>query len=169
MEHVTACKTVVDTGMAIYKEFAPYYLKVSDTSMWRKIAIQFSKVWNFPNCIKAIDGKHNAMQAPPNAESDNFNYTKQFHSIILMAICDEQYKLTKIDLGTYGREIDKNVHNTSIISKKLAEITFLNPTVIQITSVFKYDPASFHCGQRCIYIEAFFDETICRSVYRNDA
>jgi hypothetical protein len=62
------------------------------------------------------------MQAPPNAESDNFNYTKQFHSIILMALCDEQYKLTKIDLGAYGREGDKNVHNTFIISKKLAEI-----------------------------------------------
>ena len=92
MGHDTTCEIVVDNGMAIYKELAPYYWKVPDNSMWRKIAIRFSKVWNFPNCIKAIDGKHIAMQAPPNAESsDNFNYTKQFHSIILMTICDKQY------------------------------------------------------------------------------
>lgn len=120
--HDTACKIVVDTGIAIYKVLAPDYLKVPDKSMWRKISIQFSKVWNFPNCIGAIDGKHIAMQAPQNAGSDYFNY-KQFHSIILMAICGSQYKFTMIDLGAYGREGDKNVYNTSIISKKLAEGT----------------------------------------------
>ncbi|XP_045030195.1 protein ANTAGONIST OF LIKE HETEROCHROMATIN PROTEIN 1 [Daphnia magna] len=120
--HDTACKVVVDTGIAIYKVLAPYYLKVPGTSMWRKITIQFSKVWNFPNCIGAIDGKHIAMQAPQNAGSDYFNY-KQFHSIILMAICGSQYKFTMIDLGAYGREGDKNVYNTSTISKKLAEGT----------------------------------------------
>ena len=116
--HSTACQIVVDTGKAIYQELAPEFSKVPDEAEWRIIDIDFSKMWNFPNCVGAIDGKHVAMQAPSNSGSEYFNY-KHFHSIILMATCDANYKFTTIDLGAYGREGDRNVYNSSSISKLL--------------------------------------------------
>lgn len=97
---------------------APEYLKVPSTDEWRKIAINFSKKWNFPNCVGSIDGKHIAMQAPSNSGSEYYIY-KNFHSMILMAVCDANYKFTLVDLGAYGRQGDKNVYNSSSISKSL--------------------------------------------------
>lgn len=85
------------------------------------------------------------MQSPPNAGSDYFNY-KQFHSIILMTICDAEYKFTMIDLGAYGREGDKNVYNPSTISKKLAEGTLGSPPSCKLPYSNTYDPVALHCG-----------------------
>lgn len=116
--HSTACKIVVETAQSLYEVLSPEYLKVPDATGWRKIAHEFGKMWNFPNCVEAIDGKHIALQAPSNSGPDYFNY-KQFHSIILLAMCDAKYRFTLIDVGAYGRQGDKNVYSTSSISKLL--------------------------------------------------
>lgn len=110
----------MDTVFAINEALAPEYLKIPDTVTWRRKAIKFSKMWNFPNCVGAIDGKHIAMQVPANSGSDYYNY-KQFHSTILMAVCDPEYKFTMVDIGAYGSEGDKNVYATSQILKKLED------------------------------------------------
>ena len=119
----TACKIVIETGKALYAVLAPEFLKVPNTEEWKNIARDFSRIWNFPNCVGAIDGKHIAMQAPKHSGSEYYNY-KQIHSTILMAACDANYKFTLIDLGAYGKEGDKHVYSKSFIAKNLEDGTF---------------------------------------------
>ncbi|CAH1963574.1 unnamed protein product [Acanthoscelides obtectus] len=42
------------------------YLQVRDKREWEDIQVGFHHRWNFPGCCGAIDGKHVAIQAPPN-------------------------------------------------------------------------------------------------------
>ncbi|PNF29515.1 hypothetical protein B7P43_G01933 [Cryptotermes secundus] len=44
--------------------------------MWRKMTDDFYSMWQFPNCIGAIDGKHFEIQTPKNSGSLYFNYKK---------------------------------------------------------------------------------------------
>lgn len=72
---------------------------------WTDIEEKFREIWNFPNCLGAIDGKHVVMVAPPHSGSIFYNY-KGSHSIVLMAVCDAEYKFLYIDVGANGRLSD---------------------------------------------------------------
>ncbi len=116
--HSTISEIVVETCIAIFNRLSPIYLKKPDTNEWRKKAIDFSKIWNSPNCVGAGDGKHFSIQCPRKGGSEWFNY-KGFHSMVLFAICDAHYRFTLIDLGAYGREGDASIFASSEISKDL--------------------------------------------------
>ena len=85
----TVGRIISETCNAIWtKLLEDRYLKCPTTQVeWKKIAIRFEKLWQFPNCLGAIDGKHVVMQAPARGGSTFFNY-KKTHSIVLMAVCD---------------------------------------------------------------------------------
>ncbi len=63
-----------------------------------------------------------AFQAPPKAGSNYYNY-KQFHNIIVIAISDVANTMVDPRKGSVLRERRKNIYNTFIISKKLANGT----------------------------------------------
>lgn len=68
---------------------------------WNSIANDYNTIWNFPNCVGALDGKHINIQAPPNSGSLYFNY-KTF-LVILMALVYAKYNCIAVDIGAYGK------------------------------------------------------------------
>lgn len=72
------------------------------------VDFRFYDKWDFPNCLGCIDGKHVTVQKPDNTGSEFFNY-KQRTSIVLMAVCDADYKFTIIDVGQSGSNNDAGI------------------------------------------------------------
>lgn len=52
------------------------YLKEPDLNNYLEIGQEFYTLWNIPNCIGTLDGKHINIQAPPNSGTQFFNYKK---------------------------------------------------------------------------------------------
>lgn len=94
------------------------YMPEVDENGWNKYSSEFYELWNFPNCCGAIDGKHVAIQCPPNSGSLYFNY-KHFHSINLLGVCDANYNFIAIDVGGYGGNSDGGIFANSEFGKRL--------------------------------------------------
>ena len=73
-------------------------------------------MWNLPNCLGSIDGKHIRIRAFDKSGSTNYNY-KHFFSIVLMASADADGKFITIDVGSPGRNSDGGVFHTSRLGK----------------------------------------------------
>jgi hypothetical protein len=101
----TVHQIINETVEVICEVLAPMYLKTPATEEdWINISDGFSNIWNFPNCIGALDGKHISIQAPPNSGSIYFNYKKTF-SIVLLATCDQITCLLWLILGPMGPKV----------------------------------------------------------------
>lgn len=122
----TVREIVQDVCQAIWKRLGPITMPQPTEEMWKTIASIYKEMWNFPNCIGAIDGKHINIQCRINAEPTYYNY-KGSHSIVLLALVDADYKFIAIDVGAYGRNSDGGILSKSIIGKKLQSKTFNIP------------------------------------------
>ncbi|KAL1492534.1 hypothetical protein ABEB36_010774 [Hypothenemus hampei] len=104
---------------AIYSSLKDIYLKTPNSPReWLKIAKEFEEIWQFPNCIGALDGKHITFRPPISAGSYYYNY-KGNHSIVLLAMCDAAYKFTYYNVGINGRISDGGVFRESNLRKAL--------------------------------------------------
>lgn len=89
---------------AIIVELKTEVMAVKESN-WIRVANEFNYKWQLPNCVGAIDGKHIPIRKPHNAGSQYYNY-KRFHSIVLMACVDANYRFICIDVGGRGAEGD---------------------------------------------------------------
>lgn len=91
----------------------------STASEWQSVADDYLKLWNFPNCLGAIDGKHVVIRQPANSGSKFHNYKNTF-SIILLGLVDAHYRFLFIDVGSEGRCSDGGIFKECYLSRALA-------------------------------------------------
>ncbi|KAG5860736.1 hypothetical protein JTB14_038441 [Gonioctena quinquepunctata] len=110
---------VPEVCRAIYNSLKEEYLQVPRTAAeWLNISKELNDLWNLPNIIGAIDGKHVVFSAPKSAGSIFFNY-KSTHSIVLLALVDANYNFRYIDVGCNGRVSDGGVFANSSLYKAM--------------------------------------------------
>ncbi|XP_046735632.1 protein ALP1-like [Diprion similis] len=114
----TARQIILETCEAIWIALSTIYLPQKTPQDWYEIGKDFLEIWNLPNCVGAIDGKHIAIQSPPNSGSLYFSYKKS-HSIVLMAACDAKYKFTMANVGALGSDNDAGIFGKTEFGKAL--------------------------------------------------
>ena len=91
MAPCTAAGIVYEVCEALYKRLAPIYLRSPTPEDWQSSAADFAELWQLPNCIGAIDGKHVSLEKPSNTGTLYHNY-KGFCSVVLLAVVDARYR-----------------------------------------------------------------------------
>jgi len=87
-------------------------LQQPDEREWKNLSHDYGRIWNLPNCVGAIDGKHIPLQCPRNSGTKDRNF-KKFFSIVLLAVVDPKYCFTMVDIGEEGKEGDSTIWQTS--------------------------------------------------------
>ena len=67
----------------LWRLLSPIYVTIAQ---YTDIEADFKNMWNIPNCVGAIDGKHIALKLPPNSGS--------------------MFSLQQVTVGSYGCESD---------------------------------------------------------------
>nr|CAI5855158.1 unnamed protein product [Callosobruchus analis] len=75
-------------------------MKQPTTADFIRISEEYNRLWDFPNCIRALDGKHVRIKCPS-------------HSV------DDHYRFISIDVGGYGKQSDGGTFQASKLSKLL--------------------------------------------------
>lgn len=128
---------------AIWTRLAPRHLPFPQSAEeWKIIAEEFEERWDFPNCIGALDGKHVAIQAPPNSGSEFFNYKGHF-SIVLMALVDANLKFIGIEVGAAGRNSDGGIFSKSNLGQGFINRTFAFPEKRQLPRSQRMEPMPY--------------------------
>jgi len=109
---------VLEVCGAIISKLKEEYLSIPSEEDWKRIAKEFWDIWNFPNCIGALDGKHVVIEAPPDSARLYFNYEKTY-SIVLLALVDARHKCLAVDIGAYGKNSDGGILSNSNLGKAL--------------------------------------------------
>uniref|UniRef100_A0A1I8NL92 DDE Tnp4 domain-containing protein n=1 Tax=Musca domestica TaxID=7370 RepID=A0A1I8NL92_MUSDO len=116
---VSTMKGIVsETCEVLWEILGPIYLSVPKENEWKRIAIDFYTMWDLPNCVGAIDGKHINLTCPSNSGSQFYNY-KGNYSIVLLAACEANYTFTSVDIGAFGSQSDGGVMWNSRFGQQL--------------------------------------------------
>jgi hypothetical protein len=110
----TISTIIAETVIIIWDILSQTYMPIPNMADWKKISERFYLVWNLPNCLGSLDGKHIRIEKLPNTGSSNFNY-KSYHFIVLMACSDANGLFTFIETGYAGRNSDGGIFKASVI------------------------------------------------------
>ncbi len=128
-------KIVLEVCQAIVAQLG-YVISCPNTeAQWMAIADRFTDRWNLHHCLGAIDGKHIRIRKPAGASSEYFNH-KFFHSIILLAVADADYKFRFVETGYCGRNSDAGLFRESDLFRALDEGKY---SIIITHVTYKYE------------------------------
>ncbi|XP_045119420.1 uncharacterized protein LOC123509286 [Portunus trituberculatus] len=121
ISHSLISSIIPEVCDAMYAVLKDTYLKLPTSSSERqKVARGFNTLWNFPNCLGALDGKRFLVIKPSNSGSEYFDY-KSHHSVILLALVGAKYNFLYVDVGAQGRAGDAGVWDKYNLKKYLEE------------------------------------------------
>jgi hypothetical protein len=80
--------------------------------MWTQVVTGCRELWEFPNCLRSINGKNVKIKGPANSGSNYFCY-KNYCFVVLLAIVDPYYKFIVVGIGSYGRHSDSGIFKNS--------------------------------------------------------
>ena len=108
--HLQVCPLVCK---AILKEFEHEYLMCPcDPEDWKKIEERFRNKWDVPHAVRALDGKHIAIEKPKKSGSEYFNY-KDYFFLVLLALVDADYRFLWVNVGASDSSSDTQIFNRS--------------------------------------------------------
>ena len=116
----TIRKAVFETCTAIWDVMQPQYMPMPTTEIWKESANRFRKMWNFPHCVAALDGKHCSLRCPPKTGSLHFNWKHSF-SIVLLAAVDATYRFLWVDIGRSGGCSDSGLFRSTALGRKVMD------------------------------------------------
>ncbi|KAF4528814.1 hypothetical protein B566_EDAN017280 [Ephemera danica] len=108
----TVCEVIRETCSVLAERLQPIYMKIPTYAEWMKIKEDFFELWDLPNCLGAIDGKHIAIKKPFKTGSEYRNYKYGF-STVLLALADANYMFRIVDIGQYGSASDGGIFSRS--------------------------------------------------------
>jgi hypothetical protein len=82
--------------------------------MWINIDENCANRWNFLYCIWCVDGKNTEIKFPARSGSKFYDY-KQFFSVLLHAAIDSKCRLSTVDIGAVGCQMDAEVPNLFLV------------------------------------------------------
>lgn len=88
----------------IWEVLSPTYLAWKSAEELSIVAQGFQTMWNFPNCLAALDGKELRIRSPPRSGSMFYNY-KKLLSFKVLAICDAFYRFMWVNIGDFGKKM----------------------------------------------------------------
>ena len=113
----TVCVVVSDVCSAIVEHLAKRYIAVPAGERLKLVVDGFMSKWGLPQCVGAIDSTHIPIIAPKNNPLDYYN-RKGYHSVVLQALVDHEYKFLNVYVGWPGSVHDARVlMNSGLYSK----------------------------------------------------
>ncbi|CAN2391161.1 hypothetical protein PRIEUP_LOCUS1200, partial [Pristimantis euphronides] len=82
-----------------------YFKFPKNPQEWNKVADEFERLWQLPNCGGVLDGKHVRIARPANSGAYYNNY-KGYCSIILTTLVNANYEFLMVDVGRNGQISD---------------------------------------------------------------
>ncbi|CAJ0600619.1 unnamed protein product [Cylicocyclus nassatus] len=122
-----------------------------------KAAAKTEELYDYPRAVGFLDGRHVAIKKPNGCADDYLNY-KNLQSIVLLAICDAEYRFLLFDVGIPGSRGDTSAFKNSSIYTFLSECDDLFPETTDLGGV---GPVQYHIlsddgmGDGSRYIEPF--------------
>lgn len=92
--------------------------------------------------LGCMDGKHVKIVCPPKSGSMYFNYKGDF-STVLLAVCDANYRIIFVDIGSYGHNNDAGIFDRSTLRRAIDDGSLNLPSDSPLPNTEKAFPYFF--------------------------